>query len=51
MVGSCCLISVNGLEQALAGTGATSWLPPSARTAVPAIKDVYFLCLVNAKLF
>ena len=35
----------------LASTGATCWLSPSARTAVSAIKDDYFLCLVSAKSF
>ena len=35
----------------LAGTNATCWLSPSARTAVQAIEDTYFLCLVNEKSF
>ena len=39
------------LEQAQEGTGAFLWLPLSARTAVPAIKDAYFLCLANEKSF
>ena len=42
------------LELALAGKGATCWLAPSARTAVPAIKDAYFLAQlasVNEKSF
>ena len=39
------------MEQVLASTGDHLLAPPSARTAVPAIKDAYFLCLVNVYHF
>ena len=44
-----CLLSAHCLEKALACTEGHLLAPTSesARTAAPAIKDAYFLCLVN----
>ena len=49
---ACCLFMVCQWSKiGLAGIGATCWLSPSARTAVQAIKEAYFLRSVNEKSF